>query len=603
MLEVFHKSLYYVKRYKYAFALIFILMFLSLFIQLGRPLIIRKIIDFGIVKRDYQYIVFMTLTYIFLLIFNSIISYVKSIYLVKTSCKVITEIKEDLFRHILKQEMNFFDQFQVGKLISRAEFDVEQMQALFGAWTFNILYLLLYLFGILFIIFLEIPFLAACCISFSLCLMVFVKYYTQYIRSLYKKAREQNSDITQYLTEFIQGNSIIKFYNVQNQIVFELSENIDIKNRFEQKAGYIDYILFQPSLRFISEVVSTLTIIWFSVDLVLINQITIGTVVLMLELIRQFFQPLQAISEIMSEIQNALAAASRVFEIFEYDSTCNRNRGTIDNSEFKFDKEIAFNDVSFAYKDELVLKNISLKIKKGQKVAFVGASGSGKTTCINLLMRFYEPKMGSITIDDVNIQDIDIKKYRSKIAFVPQETYLFPGTIMQNLKAFNDIITDEEVIKAAKIIGAHEVIMKLENGYYTYVTERGINLSAGEKQLIAYTRALIKRPELLLLDEATSSVDVITEKIIQKSLKILLEGRTAIIIAHRLSTIQDADLIYVFDRGMVVEYGSHQDLVEKKGYYYKLLQLQVNTCSENLAKNENDYSEFNNGDFSESIEI
>jgi ATP-binding cassette subfamily B protein len=278
-------------------------------------------------------------------------------------------------------------------------------------------------------------------------------------------------------------------------------------------------------------------------------------------------------------MQTALAAGVRLFDILDTEPAV-RDNGEL-SPELALKESIEFEDVSFAYDSEVVLKNASFSIPRGQQLAIVGASGSGKTTCINLLLRFYDPTSGHITVDGRDIASIRLIDWRRKIALVLQEIYLFPGTIMENLKAFHTDVDDETVIKAAKELGAHDFIMKQPQGYQTILAERGGNLSYGERQLLSYTRAMVKNPDLLILDEATSSVDVITERELQTSMEKLMQGRTCIVIAHRLSTIRKADRILVFEKGLLIQKGNHEDLMQQQGIYSELVAIQTGSDMHN----------------------
>lgn len=291
-----------------------------------------------------------------------------------------------------------------------------------------------------------------------------------------------------------------------------------------------------------------------------------------IELLRQFFRPLGFMVEAISSLQSALAAGVRVFAILDSKPAI-INEGSVLADE-ELTKDITFNNVSFSYNSEPILKNVSFKIEQGKTVAIVGASGSGKTTCANLLLRFYDISSGSICIGDRNIKEIKPENLLKNTALVLQEIYLFPGTIMQNLKAFRNDIDDESVIKASREIGAHNFIQKLSKGYETVLAERGSNVSYGERQLLSYTRALVKDPKLLILDEATSSVDAITEMQLQTSMSKLMQNRTSLIIAHRLSTIKHADKIIVLEKGEIIESGTHEELIKLGKKYYELVNVQ-----------------------------
>jgi len=344
------------------------------------------------------------------------------------------------------------------------------------------------------------------------------------------------------------------------------------KYKYEKKGLFFDYVIFWSFFSFVSETVSMIVIIVYGTTKIFNGEMSIGTLVMFVELLRQFFYPLRNLVMVLSQVQTSLAAGSRLFNIMDTPSdVIDKNENT---DEVTFQEKLEFRNLEFSYEQDIVLDNINLEIRKGQHIAIVGPSGSGKTTLISLLLRFYDPVRGRILVDDTNINKYSLEKWRKDIGLVLQDVHLFPGTIMENLKAFNPYIEDEKVIDAAKRLGSHETIIKKPNGYETKLSEGGSNLSMGERQLISFTRALVKDPDVLILDEATSSVDVITENMLQNALERLMSGRTAIIIAHRLITIRNADRILVFEHGKIVEDGKHTELIKKGGLYSKLHKIQ-----------------------------
>ena len=379
--------------------------------------------------------------------------------------------------------------------------------------------------------------------------------------------REKNIALTGYLTEYIQGVPLIKVHGREKDIMNNLQTHSEEKARLERKAAFVEYMLFSSSFRFFTEIGVLMLLFAYCSSRVYAGTMSVGTLVMLMELLRQFFRPLEFLIEVLAQLQTALAAGVRVFDILDTEPAV-KDEGQA-APDLRINENIAFNDVSFAYDSEIVLKNASFEIPRGQQLAIVGASGSGKTTCINLLLRFYDPTSGSITVDGRDIRSVTLEDWRRNIALVLQEIYLFPGTIMENLKAFHNDVDDETVIRAAKELGAHDFIMRQSNGYQTMLAERGANLSYGERQLLSYTRAMVKNPDLLILDEATSSVDAITERAVLDTLFGAAEGRSMLLITHRLVGLEAMDEVLVLDRGRIVERGRHEDLLSRPGGLYR----------------------------------
>lgn len=547
-------------------------MFIVTAVHLVRPMILRLIIDRAIPAQDLSLAFQYAAIFLGSLAIGAGAMFVRIKIMARMGAEIIAGIKKQVFEQILKQGMRFFDHNQTGKLIARTESDANQLKTLFtqsSAQLFASGMLIIGTIGVLAYEDLKIGIAAA---STMLVLTVLMSFYLKYVRNIHTQAREKNSQLTGYLAEYIQGTGLIKVHGREKEICKNLHFYNKEKADLECKAAFIEYTIFSSSFRFATEIGSILLLFFYCSTQVYEGTMTVGSLIMYIELLRQFFRPLEFLVEILAQIQAALAAGSRVFDIIDTEPDVIDNH--IDDCEVIFNNRIEFCNLSFAYNNEPVLKNVSFPIIKGQQTALAGASGSGKTTCINLLLRFYDPCKGSIKIDGKDIKEIGITKWRENIALVLQEIYLFPGTVMENLKAFHQGVSRETVIDAAKKIGSHKFIMSLPDGYDTVLAERGANLSYGERQLLSYTRALVKNPEILILDEATSSVDLITENKLQKAMKKLMTGRTSIIIAHRLSTIKDADCILIFENGEIVQRGKHSQLLEVEGIYKSLVNIQ-----------------------------
>ncbi len=519
--------------------------------------------------------------FILCLIVGAIAMYVRVKIMARIGAEVVAEIKRRLFGHILNQGMRFFDQNQTGKLITRSESDANQLKSMFTQSTAQLVASSMLIVGTIFVLLRE-DFRVGLVAMLSLVVVGLVLFfYLSYIRSLYTKVREKNSALTGYLAEYIQGVPLIKVHGRENDIMNNLRMRSQEKADLECRAAFIEYTLFSSSFRFCTEIGVLMLLFAYCSGRVYAGTMSVGTLVMFIELMRQFFRPLEFLIEVLAQLQSALAAGVRVFDVLDTEPA------VLDSGEpapeLRLQSHIEFRDVSFAYDNEAVLKDVSFTIPRGQQLAIVGASGSGKTTCINLLLRFYDPCSGSVCVDGRDIRTINLDDWRRNIALVLQEIYLFPGTIMENLKAFHDDVSDEVVIAAARELGAHEFIMRQSKGYETMLAERGANLSYGERQLLSYTRAMVKNPDLLILDEATSSVDVITERELQNSMEKLMKGRTSIVIAHRLSTIRKADRILVFEKGSLVQSGDHEALMCQQGIYKDLVTIQTSGKGEGGA--------------------
>ncbi|MDD3147533.1 MAG: ABC transporter ATP-binding protein [Candidatus Riflebacteria bacterium] len=571
--SVLKRILPYFRPHLASLAVALITMIVVTAVHLIRPMILRTIIDKAIPAKDINMAVQYAAFFVFCLVIGAVAMYVRVKIMARIGAEVVAEIKRRLFAQILRQGMRFFDQNQPGKLITRSESDANQLKSMFTQSTAQLVASLMLIIGTIFVLMRE-DFRVGIVAMISLVVVGLVMFfYLTYIRSLYTKVREKNSALTGYLAEYIQGVPLIKVHGRENDIMTNMRAYSQEKAGLECKAAFIEYTLFSSGFRFCTEIGVLMLLFAYCSGQVYAGTMSVGTLVMFMELLRQFFRPLEFLIEVLAQLQTALAAGVRVFDILDAEPTV-KDEGEPAPG-LRLQERITFNDVSFAYDSEVVLKNASFSIPRGQQLAIVGASGSGKTTCINLLLRFYDPTSGSVNVDGRDIRTIGLEDWRRNIALVLQEIYLFPGTIMENLKAFHTDIDDETVIRAATELGAHEFIMRQTHGYQTMLAERGANLSYGERQLLSYTRAMVKNPDLLILDEATSSVDVITERQLQASMEKLMTGRTSIVIAHRLTTIRKADRILVFEKGVLMQSGSHADLMNQEGIYRELVNIQT----------------------------
>jgi ATP-binding cassette subfamily B multidrug efflux pump len=544
----------------------------STILSLIGPLILRQAIDGAIKNSDLGELFRLGLFYLVLSIFIFLLTYYQQVLLASVGERAIADVKKTLFSHILNLPLTFFDKNQTGKILTRIESDSESLKMLFTVTGGTILTDLVMLLGMS-VIMIEI--------NYQLYLLVFLLFppfsyafywFQKQVRPVYVDIRKKVSEINNFINEHLNALSVVQAFNREGYVAEKCNRLSQEKYEKEVKGMGLWYRVW--FLIDFGEVLALVLILSFGSLWALKGKITIGTLFLFFSYIQRVFFPLRGLSDQLNVIQRALASAERIYEIF---SLPKEEKGEEVGEEkiATFSYPIVFREVNFSYEGEnLVLADINLEIKSGEKVALVGETGGGKTSLISLLLRFYEPKSGKIYLGPYERKDLPIRIWRRFFGFVPQDIILFPGSILDNLRLFDSKISEEKVMMATKRLKIHERILSFPEGYETNLLERGINLSVGERQLLSFARALIFNPPILILDEATSSVDPQTEQTLQEGLQEILRGRTAIIIAHRLATIQMCDRVIVIHKGRVREVGSHKELLEKGGIYSKLYQLQ-----------------------------
>ncbi|MCH7828124.1 MAG: ABC transporter ATP-binding protein, partial [Bacteroidetes bacterium] len=449
--------------------------------------------------------------------------------------------------------------------------DIESLNALFSSgivMVFSDIFILIWILGFMFFLDVKLSLVTLSVLPF---LIYGTFLFRRKVRESYRDVRLHLARLNSYMQEHITGMSVVQIFSKEKSELKNFSSiNSDYKKANIKSVFY--YAIFFPSVEFISSIAIGL-IIWYGGGNIISSTLTIGTLFAFIQYTEMFFRPIRDLSEKYNVMQTAMASSERIFNLLDNKTFVNNPENPIKLNQIK--GKIDFKNVWFEYKkDEPVLKDITFNINPGETVAIVGATGAGKTSIINILTRFYDIKSGSILIDGIDIRKINKRELRKHISIVLQDVFLFSGNIRSNISMDNEDISEEQVKKAAELVGADKFIEALPNKYDEIVMERGATLSVGQKQLISFARALAYNPQILILDEATSSVDTETEALIQKAIKKLLVGRTAIVIAHRLSTIQNADKIIVMHKGKIRETGNHQELLTNKGIYYKLYQLQ-----------------------------
>jgi len=556
------------------FTLVFISllsMLLSTFSSVLRPMILRTAIDSYILKGNYPGLLNLSLILLGLIVSNYIFSFLGIYISFIISQRVIFRLRMDLFNHILRLAISFLNRTPVGVLITRVTNDTESLSDLIsggGLQLINDFILLALTTAFLIYINWQLTIIALIITPF---LVYIIIYFSRLLRIAYSLARDRLTQLNIYLQENLSGISIIKIFG-RKDLNFSKFDEIAQKYRDAVYNALHKDILFNQIVNFSAYISNTLVII-FGGLMVINGRTTIGTLPAFLMYLQYFYNPLRQLGERFNILQDALSSIDKI-------STILKNKEIIPEPEKPLEigikGEIEFKNVTFAYENEIVLNNVSFKIKPGERIAIVGPTGAGKTTIMNLILRLYDVNDGEILIDSVNIKHLRSDVLRKNIAIVLQDVFIFKGTLLENITLGRTDIPIENVYKAAKYLNAHDFIMSLPNGYDTELTSEGSNLSLGQKQLISFVRALVYNPKILLLDEATSSVDTNTESLIQEGIEKIMKGRTSIAIAHRLSTIIGCDRIFVLDRGKIIEEGNHEELINKRGFYYELYTTQFN---------------------------
>jgi len=536
-----------------------------------RPRLTPIAIDDKIMNHDLPGLQFIILIMFGTLVVQGIIQYIMTYLTSWIGQKIIYDLRKKIFDHIMSLDLKFFDRNPIGRIVTRVTGDVEVLFEVFSSGlvtAFGDIFLIIW---ILYFMFDLDPTLAVVTLSVLPFLIYGTSVFRKKVRESYRRIRILIAKLNSYIQEHITGITIVQYFSKEERTTKDFEE-INREHTDENKKSVFYYAVFFPVVELIGAVSAGL-IIWYGGGQVVQNAVSVGVLISFIQFTEMFFRPIRDLSEKYNILQTAMASSERIFALLDekpeiYDSPEPKSPGEIKG-------RIEFKNVWFAYNNEdYVLKDVSFVIKAGEKVAFVGATGAGKTTIINLLSRFYEINKGQITIDGIDIKKMKLDELRHNIGIVLQDVFLFSGNIRSNITLNNSDIGTKAVDDAVSNTGLNGFINTLPDKLSHKVNERGSTLSVGQKQLISFARALAYDPKILILDEATSSVDTNTELLIQNAIQILIEGRTSIIIAHRLSTIQTCDKIIVMHKGEVKEMGSHMELLEEGGLYYRLYQLQ-----------------------------
>jgi ATP-binding cassette subfamily B multidrug efflux pump len=546
-----------------------------------RPYLTKVAIDNYIANKDSAGLLRIIILLFVTLFASGLLQYAMTYLTQWVGQKTIYDLRMELFEHLQKLSMGFFDRHPVGQLVTRLTNDIEVLNEMFSSGIVMIFADVFTIAGILFFMITLSWQMTIICLSVVIPLIYATMVFRRKVRAAYRDVRLYLAQMNSYLQEHISGIMVVKIFNKEKKTIDDFKK-INLDHTIANKKSVFYYSVFFPIVEFIGAI-SVALIIWYGGGKVvqgMVGGMTIGILISFLQYSEMFFRPIRDLSEKYNIMQTAMASSERIFRLLDRQDIIPEPKNPIALKYVKGD--IEFRNVWFAYiKEDYVLKNLSINIKQGEKVAFVGATGAGKTSIMNLICRFYDVQKGEILLDGVNIKDITKENLRSNIGLVVQDIFLFSDSVKNNISLGNNSISDERIKEAAKIIGIDGFIERLPEGFSQNVKERGVTLSQGERQLITFARALAYDPRILILDEATSSVDTNSEILIQKAIDKLMEGRTSIIIAHRLSTIQKCDKIIVMHKGEIREVGNHQELLEMGGIYSKLYQLQY---KESFAK-------------------
>lgn len=540
---------------------------------ISSPFIIKDIFDNRLIQEtpDKMIIFMLALLYLVLEICGSVSKYLGIIQLRIVSEKVVQSMRTQLYNTIQKQPISFFDNMPAGKIVSKITNDTAGVGNLYVTVFSQFLTSFVYLVGVLIALFVISPSFAMVCIFLMIIFLLIVKFYTKHATKHNYIIREKLSDINAIINETIQGMSIVQAFNGQEKILDEFDSINDERYKSSMKLMVLESALSHNIIGFLRGMSFVIMIFYFGIKVAGHSSVaSIGIIYVYMNYLSIIFQQTNGVFDKMPQLQRSIVASKHVFELMD-------EKGIEISNEHieKIEGSVKFENISFAYKeDEYVLKDISFEVDKGQVIGLVGHTGSGKSSILNLLMKFYSPQKGRILIDDKDIADMSTQGLREYMGIVLQEPYLFTGTILSNITLDNPAISREMAIKALEMVGGDVVTQNLKDGIDEKVVERGATLSAGQRQLISFARALAHNPRILILDEATSSIDSETEKIIQDAMAVLMKNRTTLVIAHRLSTIKNADKIILLDKGKIIEQGNHDELIEKKGKYYEMYKAQ-----------------------------
>ncbi|XZF77640.1 ABC transporter ATP-binding protein [Bacillus sp. AL-1R] len=568
------RLLSFLKKYKVLLTFAFIFLFLATACEMYGPILVKRFLDDHLMKRYFPKDAIVTLfsIYVAITIGKIVLSYLQLLMFQQIAFKVVQDIRMKVYEHVHSLAFSFFDKTPIGSIVSRITNDTEAIKDFYVSVLATFIQQIVFLVGIIIAMYSLDAKLATICVGLVFIVYFIILTYRKKSFPFFMETRGQLSNLNAKLNEHLQGMSIIQAFNQQKRLQNEFEE----VNKSHFNAGVktirLDSLFLRPATDLIYTIGIMFVLSFFGITS-FSNPVEIGTVYAFVSYLERFFEPITQMMMKLSLLQQAVVSSSRVFDLMDEEQKAPTKVGT-DLPKVK-EGSIYFKNVSFSYDGvHNVIHDISFSVKPGQSVAFVGHTGSGKSTIMNLLLRFYDVKDGEIQIDQQKLSTFEESELRSNIGLVLQDPYLFVGDIKGNISMYNNKITEREIKEASELVRANEFIEKLPNGYDEAVVERGSTLSSGQRQLITFARTIAAKPTILILDEATANIDSETEEAIQEALTEMRKGRTTVIIAHRLSTIQDVDCIYVLHKGKIVEEGNHQQLLAKQGLYYNMYLLQ-----------------------------
>lgn len=568
------RLLSYMKPYKGLLALAFLFLVGATVTEMMGPFLIKQFLDEHLVPRNFDQSALVTLFVVYIVahLLKVLFTYLDLLYFQNIAFKIVQDMRVEVYEHVQKLSLSFFDRTPIGTLVSRITNDTEAIKDFYVSVLSTFVQNIVFLVGILVAMFLLNVKLALFSLVLIPIMFAIMVLYRRKSAAFYLEVRNQLSVLNAKLNESIQGMNIVQVFRQEKRMRKEFEEVNNKHYSAGRRTLKLDALLLRPATDLVHIVAIALVLGLFGID-ALKSPVEVGVLYAFVNYIHRFFQPVNEMMMKLSFFQQALVSSSRVFHLMDEKDLAPVQKG--DGNPQVVNGDIEFKNVTFSYDGKRdVLKNVSFHVKQGQTVASVGHTGSGKSTIMNLLMRFYNIKSGNIVIDGVDLEKFEEQEIRKKIGLVLQDAFLFAGNVKQNIRMYNEEITDEEVKEAAQFVQANTFIEKLPEQYETEVVERGAAFSSGQRQLIAFARTIATNPKVLVLDEATANIDTETEDAIQTALQQMRKGRTTIAIAHRLSTIQDADQIFVMHDGEIVERGTHQELLSEQGLYYNMYLLQ-----------------------------
>lgn len=568
--QVFKRLLSYLKPYKWLTLFALALLLLTTVIKSIIPLIASRFIDHYLTALN-QPAFLLLLSYYGMYLIQSVVQYLGNLFFARVSYSIVRDIRRDAFAKMQALGMAYFDKTPVGSIVSRITNDTEAISDMFSGILSSFISAIFIFSVTLYTMLLLDVTLTSLVVIFLPFIVILVNLYRKKSVQVIDKTRSLLSDINSKLAESIEGIRIIQAFGQEDRLKDEFEVINQEHVRYANKSVALDSIFLRPAMSLLKLLAYAVLMAYFGFK-GLNGAITAGMMYAFIQYINRLFDPLIEVTQNFSTLQTSMVSAGRVFKLIDEESFEPQQA----NQPIKVTEgNIAFKNVSFSYDGkQKVLDSISFEVKKGETIAFVGATGSGKSSIINVFMRFYDFQSGHILLDGHDIRDYSQEELRQSIGLVLQDPFLYHGTIASNIRMYQSL-SDEEVKAAAAFVDADQFIQKLPDQYQSPVSERGASFSTGQRQLLAFARTVASKPKILILDEATANIDSETEAIVQRSLAKMRQGRTTIAIAHRLSTIQDANCIYVLDKGKIIEHGRHEELLNQKGTYYKMYQLQA----------------------------